>query len=137
MPAAKKTKKPKLPCDDLTLETKILDLAPPNPPSPAQSILERVLESICEFESGLSDEEEVGGRAAQFGDEVVFHIEGMGCYAPDLLCIFGVDGEGNRMQLLQHYTQVNILLVAVRKTQEVARRIGFSNDWRTPKRTKK
>lgn len=111
--------------------------APPIPLSPVESILVRLIESIGEFETGLSEEEEVGGRAAQFGDEVVFHIEGFGCYDPDLLCIFGVDEEGNRMQLLQHYTQVNILLVAVKKTQEVARRIGFSSDWRTQKRTKK
>lgn len=142
-PPANKSKTPTpigtamLPCQDSGKEGKVLDLAPPNPQNPAESIQERLLEYICEFESGLSAEEEVGGRAAQFGDEVIFHIEGIGSYAPDLLCIFGVDGDGNRMQLLQHYTQVNILLVAVRKTQEVARRIGFSSDWRKPKRVKK
>lgn len=140
---AKKPRKPKepttasLPSQESVEEGKDLDLAPPHPLSPVESILVRLIESIGEFETGLSEEEEVGGRAAQFGDEVVFHIEGFGCHDPDLLCIFGVDEEGNRMQLLQHYTQVNILLVAVKKTQEVARRIGFSSDWRTQKQTKR
>ena len=61
------------------------------------------------------------------GDAGVLKIEGMGYYDPDTVTFYGTGPAGGRTQLVQHVTQLNVMLRAVPKDVEKAEpnRIGF------------
>jgi len=94
--------------------------------SPAQWAYERVILYIQNFEEQLDSRHEVamGFTGADAG---VLRIEGIGWFAPDIISFYGTDDEGARMQLVQHVTQLNVVLRALPKAPEQpqARRIGF------------
>ena len=54
-------------------------------------------------------------------------IEGMGYFDPDIVTFYGSDPSGARTQLVQHVTQLNVMLRAVPKhvDQKEPNRIGF------------
>ena len=61
------------------------------------------------------------------GDAGVMRIEGMGYFDPDIVTFYGSDNSGARTQLVQHVTQLNVMLRALPKAQPEtpATRIGF------------
>lgn len=65
-----------------------------------------------------------GWPAGQVG---VLRIEGMGFFDPDILTFYGSEPGGKRTQLIQHVSQLNVMLRAVPKEPEQAKaqRIGF------------
>jgi Family of unknown function (DUF6173) len=96
--------------------------------SPAESMYQRLMKYIGQFELQLDRDHEVGGRFVQFGDDRHFHIADVGYWNPDIITFDGFDNAGNRVKLIQHVTQLNVLLVALRKMAppaEPPRRIGF------------
>ena len=94
--------------------------------SPAQWAYERVVLYLKKFEEGLDENQEVamGFTGAEAG---VLRIEGMGYFDPDIVTFYGTDPAGGRMQLVQHVSQLNVVLRALPKTVETApaQRIGF------------
>jgi hypothetical protein len=86
---------------------------------------ERLVRSIARFEEGLDPEHEIGARLVTFGSQEIIHVEDVGYWGPDLLIFYGKSREGKPLELLQHQTQVNVLLVAVPKEGPKPRRIGF------------
>jgi hypothetical protein len=86
---------------------------------------EQIVRSIAKFEEKLDEQSEIGARLVTFGNHEVIHIEDVGYWGPDLLIFYGTSSEGKPLELLQHQTQVNVLLVAVPKEKPKARRIGF------------
>jgi hypothetical protein len=92
--------------------------------SPAESTYNRLRKYIADFEANLDDEHEIGARLVSFGQTLQFHIESLGYHGPDIITFEGVD-KGQRVQLIQNISQLNVLLVAVKKIGENARRIGF------------
>lgn len=94
--------------------------------SPAQWAYERLLLYIRNFEDQLNPDQEValGLTGAEAG---VLRIEGLGYFAPDMLTFYGTDDNGARTQLIQHVSQLNVMLVALPKApeREEPRRIGF------------
>ena len=97
------------------------------PQSPAESTYQRLLKYIGQFEMQLDHDQEIGGRFVSFGDDTHFHIADVGYWNPDIITFDGVDPAGNPMKLIQHVSQLNVLLVSARKLQPEAepRRIGF------------
>lgn len=94
--------------------------------SAAEWAYERLTRQIAAFEEKLAAEEEVGGKVASGPGDQLFHIEDVGWWGPDMIMFYGRNGEGRPVQLIQHYTQLNVLLTPVRKQAErPARRIGF------------
>lgn len=94
--------------------------------SPAQWAYERVVLYLKNFEEQLDNEHEVamGFTGADAG---VLRIEGMGYFDPDIVTFYGSDGVGGRTQLVQHVSQLNVMLRALPKEvqDEEPRRIGF------------
>src|SRR5882672_308814 len=84
----------------------------PRPHNPAESMYERIVRSIAEFEEGLDESQEIGLRLVNFGSET-FHIEDVGFWGMDLLKFYGRNSQGKPIELLQHISQISILLVAV------------------------
>jgi hypothetical protein len=60
-------------------------------------------------------------------DAGVLRIEGMGYFDPDVLTFYGTDPEGNKTQLIQHVSQLNVILRALplQVVDDEPKRIGF------------
>lgn len=94
--------------------------------SPAQWAYERLVLYIQNFEEQLDGEHEVGMGFA--GGEVgIMRIKGIGFFAPDMITFYGSDMTGAKTQLVQHVTQLNVMLRAapIEKDQTAPNRIGF------------
>jgi len=94
--------------------------------SPAQWAYERLILYIQKFEETLdSDQEAAMGFTG--GDAGVLKIEGMGYFDPDIITFYGSDPAGGRTQLVQHVSQLNVMLRALPKHVDQAEpnRIGF------------
>jgi Family of unknown function (DUF6173) len=100
-------------------------IPPPRDLNPANWMHERIVKSIIEFESELSNDEEIGGRLVAAPSEGYFHIDDVGFWGPDMIIFYGTNQHGRNLQLLQHYSQMSILLTALPKEKEEPRRIGF------------
>ncbi len=100
--------------------------APLSEKSEAQWAYERLILYLQKFEEGLDAEHEVAVGLA--GSDVgVLKIEGLGYFDPDIITFYGQDEGGEQLQLIQHVSQLNVLLSAVPKEpgDGEARRIGF------------
>lgn len=95
--------------------------------NPAEWAFARLSRLIEDFESKLDDGEEVGARLVGAPGDGVIQIEDVGFWGPDLILFFGRNQHGKPVRLVQHYTQLNVLLSALPKIrpQEPPRRIGF------------
>ncbi|MEO0359745.1 MAG: DUF6173 family protein [Pseudomonadota bacterium] len=92
--------------------------------SPAEWAYERVILYIQNFEKQLDADHEVG-MGFVGGDAGTMHVQGVGFFAPDLITFYGVDGAGAKTQLVQHVSQLSVMLKAAPKIRETAARIGF------------
>ena len=128
----KATGLPDLPAHDseTALAPTLPDVELPEPEpgnkSPARWAYERLVQYIRNFEAQLNAGQEVAMGFA--GSEAgVLRIEGLSYYDPDILTFYGRDDEGLKTQLIQHVTQLSVILRAVPKlAPEIpARRIGF------------
>ena len=94
--------------------------------SPAEWAYERLILYIQSFEEGLDSDQEVaiGLVGGQTG---VLRIEGMGFFDPDIVTFYGSDATGAKTQLIQHVTQLSVMLRALPKQveEEEPTRIGF------------
>lgn len=94
--------------------------------SEAEWAYERLVIYIQEFEEQLDEAHEVAMGFA--GSEAgVLQIEGMGFFDPDILTFHGTDEEGVPTQLIQHVSQLSVILRAMPKAaeEEPPKRIGF------------
>ena len=87
---------------------------------------ERLILYIQNFEEQLDNEHEIavgftGGGAG------VMRIEGIGHFDPDIVTFYGTDESGAKTQLIQHVTQLGVMLRALPKQvlAEEPKRIGF------------
>jgi len=94
--------------------------------SPAQWAYERIILYIKNFEEQLDSEHEVAMGFAG-GDAGVMRIEGLGYFDPDIVTYYGSDPLGAKTQLVQHVSQLNVMLRALPKVadQVEPNRIGF------------
>ncbi|MBM7068525.1 DUF6173 family protein [Actibacterium sp. 188UL27-1] len=96
------------------------------PSSPAAWAYQRLILYVKNFEETLDADHEVA-MGFTGGDVGVMRIEGIGFFDPDILTFYGSDTSGARTQLIQHVSQLNVMLRALPKEvdQPKARRIGF------------
>ena len=93
--------------------------------NPAKWTYERLVKQILGFEAQLSPEQELGGRFVTAPKDGPIHIEDLVYWEPDLLIFRGRDADGRPFELIQHHTQLSVLLCALPTTREEPRRIGF------------
>ena len=106
-------------------EVKEMALCPPAPetetedpeaPYMASDMYQRIVALINNFESELPDTMQAGGRLVSAGD-ITFSIQDIGYWDP------------NMIELVQHLSQLNLLLVAVPRQDDIQkprRVIGFT-----------
>jgi hypothetical protein len=95
------------------------------PRNPAEKAVERLGEQIAAFESSLTPEEEVGAILIGAPGGIVFHMTRIYAINMDLLGFEGLNEHRKPLRLVQHVTQLSILLTALPKLDSEARRIGF------------
>lgn len=93
--------------------------------NPAKWAYERLGRYIREFEADLDDEHEIGAMLVTHASGGTIRIDDLGYYGPDMISFFGVDGQGQSVQLIQHVSQLSVLLVAVKRAGPEPRRVGF------------
>lgn len=107
---------------------------PPNPlivaveENLASEFYKRVVKWIADFDAALDQAHEVGVRLVSFGQTLVFHLDDIGYWNPSLISFRGFTDDGEPVELIQHVTQISILLTKLpRKDPSKAKRpIGFS-----------
>lgn len=111
--------------EDHPLPKKVAE-TPVEQKSPAQWAYERLILYIKNFEEQLDNEHEVA-MGFTGGDAGVLRIEGIGFFDPDILTFFGSDQAGAKTQLIQHVSQLSVMLRALPKSaeSEEPNRIGF------------
>src|SRR5918995_3541035 len=91
--------------------------------SSAEWTYERLGSYIRDFENELDQDHEVGARLVSFGQAILFHIESLGYYGPDIISFEGVTDKGEKVK--QNVSQLSVLLIAMPKRSEQPKRIGF------------
>lgn len=94
--------------------------------TPAEWAYQRLILYIQNFEKLLDAEQEVAMGFTDTGGGFL-RIEGLGYFDPDIVTFYGTDQTGARVQLVQHVSQLNVLLRAMPKEgdEDEPRRIGF------------
>ena len=77
----------------------------------ASEFHKRLVIWINEFNNSLDEANEVGVRLVSFGQTVVFHLEDLGHWNPSLISFRGVTADGEPVELIQHVSQISILLM--------------------------
>ncbi|MEL7252858.1 MAG: hypothetical protein AAFZ04_08380 [Pseudomonadota bacterium] len=106
--------------------TEGVQLTPMEDKSEARWAYERLILYIQNFEKMLDNEQEIAMGFA--GDSSgVIRIEGMGYFDPDIVTFYGTDATGAKTQLVQHVSQLSVMLRALPKISEgpEPNRIGF------------
>jgi len=94
--------------------------------NPAEWAFVRLSKMIQEFESNLDKNDEVGARIVGLPGDGTMQVEDVGFWGPDFIMFFGRNSNGKPVRLIQHYTQISVVLNAMPKPEErEARRIGF------------
>jgi len=85
-----------------------------------------IREQVQSFEATLNPDEEVGAWLASFGHSVSLVVKEI-VFADSYVLLRGTTDEGAEASLLQHYSQVSLLLIKVKRAdpEKPKRRIGF------------
>ena len=115
------------PEDPLRLDTDTIQVSSPRDYSMADYTYEIILDRIKEFEEDLDSDHEVGIKLASFGQSITMSVTDIGYSNPSTLVFYGFIGE-QPATLIQHVSQLNFLLLAVKKAdpEKPPRRIGFA-----------
>lgn len=92
----------------------------------ASNFYKKLKREITEFEEGLSEDFVVGIRLINFG-QMTFTVSEVGYNDPSLIIFIG-EYEGGPVRLVQHVSQINMLLMALKPQVEEKverRQIGF------------
>ncbi len=102
------------------------DMEDEEEPYLASDMYQRLVALINNFESTLPDDMQAGGRLVSSGN-ITFSIQDVGFWDPNMIVFYGELSDGSRVELVQHLSQLDLLLVAVpRKDPSQPRRvIGF------------
>jgi hypothetical protein len=87
----------------------------------------RLINWINDFHKSLDNEHEVGAQLVNFGQTVTFHIKDVGYWNPSLISFEGENEQGETIKLVQHVSQISILLVAMKRNNATKPKnpIGF------------
>ena len=80
---------------------------------------------VIKFECSLDNEHEVGFCLVGSGAGTVFHADTIQQIGGGLLKFGGTNSDGEKVVLVSHFTQMNVLFTSVRKRADNPIRIGF------------
>ncbi len=100
----------------------------PETPYLASDMYRRIVALINNFEADMPDDLQAGGRLVSAGN-ITFSIQDVGFWDPNMIVFYGELSDGSHVELVQHLSQLNLLLVAVKRTDDMEkprRTIGFA-----------
>jgi hypothetical protein len=111
----------------------VIPVPPPNPlllaveSNYASEFHKRLAKWIGEFDASLDQAHEVGVRLISFGQSFTFHLVDIGYWDPSLVVFRGITEDGNPVELIQHVTQISVLLMKMPRADPSTpkRPIGF------------
>ena len=115
--------------DSITPSLKIPKTDMPTNPNLASEFYKRLISLINDFNRSLDADNEVGAEICNFGQKITVYITDISYWNPSLIIFYGNDSNtGNPVQLIQHISQINILLIKLPKKNkdEPKRPIGFA-----------
>lgn len=89
-----------------------------------QAFFEAFGSQVAQLEAILDRDSEIGVTLPNANNSVHIYLRNFALISQEFLCILGVDTEGRNVRLIQHFTQINAMLVEVPKRGKVAFRIG-------------
>ena len=110
---------------------------PTIPPNPLISTVEanyasefskRLMKWIADFDAGLDDTQEVGVRLVSFGQTIVFHLKDINYWNPSLISFTGYTEKSEPVNLIQHVSQISILLMSLPRNNPKEQKIGFHGE---------
>lgn len=109
---------------------KTIDMATIQEGSVAQIVAQNIYEEIVRYQSQLPEDNDVAMSVVQFGQSTTIFVDSIGYIGYNIIRFGGLGSSGKPMELLQHVSQLNFLLMVVPKAEpEVPkRRIGFVAD---------
>lgn len=98
--------------------------------NPAEWAFVRLSRMIQEFESNLDKDEEIAARIVGLPGDGTMQIVDVGFWGPDLIMFFGRNADGKPVRLVQHYSQLSVVLSSIKKPEDQPEpnRIGFRLD---------
>jgi hypothetical protein len=93
--------------------------------NPAEYMYERMLQMIEAHQDRLPEDYELGVQVIG-GGAPPFHLRQISYSNPDILIFLGKDSDGNIVQLMQHHTQMSVVLLSMPKLEEKPYRVGFT-----------
>jgi len=93
----------------------------------ASEFANHLLSRINQFDTDLNSDLEVGLKLVSFGQTITFHVSGIGSYNPSLVVFAGLTDDSNRVELVQHVSQISFILIALPKLkpEQPKNKIGF------------
>ncbi len=92
--------------------------------NPALWTYKRVEKIIQNFEEKLNQDQEIGLRLVSFND-ITIYLDSIGYWGPNIIIFYGASDKGEKVELIQNISQLNILLITLPKTKPESRSIGF------------
>jgi hypothetical protein len=75
----------------------------------------RLVKRISDFDASLDNQHEVGLRLVNFGESIIFHVQDIGYWNPSLIHFYGETDNKEPVELIQHVSQISILLIKLPK----------------------
>ena len=93
----------------------------------ASEFYNQLIKWISAFDAQLDSEHEVGVRLVSFGQAITFYLTAISYSNPSLITFFGNSKEGEPVQLIQHVSQISVLLTKLQKCDphKPKRHLGF------------
>jgi hypothetical protein len=79
----------------------------------ASQFARHIFNKIQAYDATLDEAHEVGIRLVSSGQTLTFHFEGMGYADPSLISFTGETDVGEPIELIQHVSQISILLMTL------------------------
>ncbi len=106
---------------------RIVDAAKIQQLSTAQNISKYIYNEIIKYQCNLAQNNDVGVVITQFNQSTTILVQNIGYIGYNLVCFCGKDTNGKPLELIQHISQLNLLLTAVSTPEPDTprRKIGF------------
>ncbi len=97
----------------------------------AGTFYRRLLQWVSDFDQSLDEEHGVGVRSVTSGQTMVFHLSGISYCNPALMRFVGATDEGEPVEMIQHVSQINMVLVKMRRLdpEQPKSKIGLGSFW--------
>jgi hypothetical protein len=100
-------------------------------PSSPEEIVEQIVLWIKDFDLRLGNTNQTGAKLVTFGQSLEFYVDDLVCCASPILLIKGhKKDDGEKVELIQHISQISFLLIPLprEKPEEPKKPIGYHTE---------